>query len=164
MLNTRGVWLVGGIVLGTIFGLSMAGLWPQVPVHAVATHGQDSFAIATGPVDADVEAVFVLDNLTGELRGAVLNNQLKRFNSHYKYNVAADFEKVKNPHYLMVTGMLRPVGVDVGSSVVYIAELTSGQLNAYGVPYSSAAAANGVTQKYSFQLFDRTKFRTVVVR
>ena len=39
MLNTRGVWLVGGIVLGTIFGLSMAGLWPQVPVHAVATHG-----------------------------------------------------------------------------------------------------------------------------
>jgi len=164
MLNSRGVWLVTGVVLGAVLGLCSAGVWPQVPLHAVATHGQDSFAIATGPVDSDVEGVFFLDFLTGELRGAVLNNQLKKFNSFYQYNVSKDFPTAKNPHYLMVTGMQRPVGENVGSSVIYIGELASGQVNAYGIPYSTAAAQTGATQKFTFVLLDRIKFRTVVVR
>src|SRR5262245_32944556 len=57
MRESKVVWLVVGLVMGLVVGLNVAGIWPQVPLHAVATHGQESFAICTAPLDQDVEAV-----------------------------------------------------------------------------------------------------------
>ena len=53
-------------------GLVLSGLWPQTPLHATATDRSDTFAIATGAVDDDTEAVYFLDFLTGDLRAVVL--------------------------------------------------------------------------------------------
>ncbi len=59
MTNSKTAWLAWGVLAGLVVGLNVAGVWPQVPLHAVATHGQDTFAICT-PMDNDVEGVFVL--------------------------------------------------------------------------------------------------------
>src|SRR5450432_3302342 len=91
MGNTRVAWLAMGLVAGLAVGLNIAGVWPQVPLHAVATHGQDNFAICTGPMDSDVEAIFVLDFATGDLKAAALNVQTRRFNTLFEYNVVHDF-------------------------------------------------------------------------
>ena len=40
-------------------------------------------------MDEDVEAIFVLDDVTGDLKAAVLNVQTRRFNTLFEYNVAA---------------------------------------------------------------------------
>ena len=75
MAQSKAAWLAWGLVIGLIVGISLSGVLPQTPVHAVATHGQDSFAIATGLVQDNTEAIYFLDYLTGDLRAAVLSSQ-----------------------------------------------------------------------------------------
>ena len=55
--QSRLTWIVAGIVVGLVIGLNIQGLWPNIPLHATATHGLDKFAIATGLVDDSVEAL-----------------------------------------------------------------------------------------------------------
>ena len=50
----------------------MAGFWPSVPLHAVATDKIETFSMATGHVEVDYEAVYFLDHLTGDLRAFVV--------------------------------------------------------------------------------------------
>ena len=95
--------LVAGIVIGLVVGLNMAGLWPNIPLHATATHGLDKFAIATGLVDDSVEALYFLDFLTGDMRAAVINPKTGKFNSFYTRNIATDFggagkERLRRDH------------------------------------------------------------------
>ena len=83
-------WLGIGLLLGVLLGLMVGGLWPDTPLHAVATDRTENFAMATGPVDDGVEAVYFLDFLTGTLRAAVLSNQSRGFHAHYEANVNVD--------------------------------------------------------------------------
>src|SRR3989304_5318782 len=84
------VWL--GI--GLLAGLMIGGLWPDTPLHAVATDSTDNFAMATGFVDDGIEAIYFLDFLTGTLRAAVLSNQSRGFQARYEANVNADLAGV----------------------------------------------------------------------
>jgi hypothetical protein len=88
MIQARATWLVVGMLFGLVGGLNLAGLWPQIPVHAVATHGQENFAMCTAPMDTDVGGVYLLDFLTGDLKCAVLSEQTGKFNSLFEHNVA----------------------------------------------------------------------------
>ena len=144
MFQSRWSCVVLGIVIGAVVAANVSGLWPQIPVHASATHGQENFAIATGPIGVDVEVVYILDYLTGELKAAALNLQTAKFMSFFEHNISKDFPvSGKNPHYLMVTGMadMRKGGQgQLGSSIVYVAEYTSGQIMAYGLPWTASRA------------------------
>ena len=68
--KSRSGYLGIGLVIGLIIGLNIEGLWPSVPLHASSTHGIEKFAIATGLVDNNVEALYFLDFLTGDMRAA----------------------------------------------------------------------------------------------
>ena len=99
--------------------------------------------MATGPVDAEVEAVYLLDFLTGDLGAMVLGKQPRTWTGFFKTNVAADLalDPQKNPKFLMVTGMagLRRAGgsrQQPSSAVCYVAEITSGKIVAYAIPWS----------------------------
>ena len=61
-------WLVA-VGIGLVAGLVLSGFWPHTPLYAVATDRIETFAMATGPVDDEVEAVYFLDFLTGDLAG-----------------------------------------------------------------------------------------------
>lgn len=123
------VWLVLGLIAGVLIGQ----FWPNTPLHAVATDRLENYAIATGPVDEDMEAVFFLDFLTGTLRAAVLSRDSRtpKFRAFYEANINADLARTvtvlnagrtsgrktrgaaamagmvqvpQSPNYLMVTG------------------------------------------------------------
>ena len=142
---SRLVWLG----LGLAGGLILCGIWPQAPLHAVATDRVDTFAIATGFVDDGVEAVYFLDFLTGDLNAVVLGRQGRMFTARYGANVLAHLgvDASKNPKYMMVTGaadMRRGVGgTQLSPSVVYVAEVTTGSVAAYAIPWTKAAFSTG---------------------
>ena len=92
--------------LGCVLGLALSQLLPLAPLHAVATDRQDMLALATGEVEPGVEAVFVLDFLSGDLRAGILNPETHTFTATYFRNIVADLkvETGKTPRYLIVTG------------------------------------------------------------
>ena len=79
------VWLAIGLLVGFVIG----GLWPDTPLHAVATDRTENFAMATGFVDDGVEAIYFLDFLTGTLRAAVLSNQGAAFRNRRGANIGS---------------------------------------------------------------------------
>lgn len=140
--NRSAIWLLVGLIGG--FGL--ATLWPAQPAQAVATDRSDHFAICTVDVGFNnPEAVFVLDFLTGRLYGGCLNQQSGQFTNRYFRNIAGDFVaegasgKAGKPKFAIIPGatyMNSATGGTTSTSVIYIAELTSGKVNCYNFQYS----------------------------
>ena len=155
-----------GLAIGMLFALMFAGCWPNAPLHAVATDRTDGFAIATGYCDESVEAVYFLDFLTGNLTAAVVSKQTGRFNAYYTHNVDADLHvnPGRPPRFLLTTGnaeLLRTGGKTsaLSRSLVYVAELQSGNVAAYAIPWSSSAWNAGQTVRGQFTLLDVGRFR-----
>jgi len=170
MLKSRLSFLALGLVIGAVVGLNVGGFWPHIPVHAVATQGIDNFILATGPLDEEVEAVIFLDGLTGDLKAAAIGMIQGKFNALFSYNINKDFGNVKAPKYLMTTGMVnlrRGAGagnVAPSNSAVYIAEATTGQVAAYGIPWNNSMRVNNQPQQGAFYPLDIWKVRNVAVR
>jgi len=138
MQCNRFAWLT----LGLIGGLVLCTFWPQTPLHAVATDRSDTFAIATGPVDSDIEAIYFLDFLTGDLRAAVLGVQGIGFTALYQYNVREDLKVAadKTPKFQMVTGMINirrgSARARPSAAAVYVADANTGLVAAYAIPWA----------------------------
>jgi hypothetical protein len=165
-----GIRIALGVGAAFVFGLLSAGVWPSVPLHAVATDRNDSFAMATGCCDEQVEAVYFLDFLTGDLSAAVVSKQTGRFNAFYTYNVTGDLGvgPGRAPRYLLTTGTadLRRSGgksTSLSRALLYVAELNSGKVAAYAIPWSSSAWNAGQTLRGQFTLLDVGRFRNTGV-
>jgi hypothetical protein len=162
--SMRAAWMAAGIVIGFILG----GLLPDSPLHATATDRADNFALATGTIEEGIEAIFTLDFLTGDLNAYVLNPTTRNFSSMYHRNLLADFKiEGKAPKFLMVTGMadLRGGGQSQFSeSVVYVAELSSGLLGVYAVPFNPGSINRVNPQKQPLIPLTMLPFRTTAVR
>ena len=147
------VWLG----LGLLAGLMVAGFWPSVPLHAVATDKIDTFSMATGPVESDYEAVYFLDHLTGDLRAYVIGRSAMSANGfgvlQYSYrNVLQEDFKTdgdKTPKFLMVTGVCdlnrggRGGNAMPSRAVLYVADVSSGTACAYALPFNATQHTTG---------------------
>lgn len=185
--GTMGLVLVVGVVaglagaMGVVIGMNVGAPeettykvdWPSVQqLHATATHAGEGFAMATGAVDEDGEGLFILDYLTGDLRGMLLNVRSGKFNSFYEHNVVEDLgtADVKNPKYVLLTGRAAfrdGIGVPrtrLSRSAIYVAELTSGVVAAYAVPWTPGHQQLGRPTKSRFVALDRAKFRDLAIR
>jgi len=158
--------LLTGLGIGLVIGMMFAGYWPNVPIHAVSTDRTDGLAIATGPCDDSVEAVYFLDFATAELSAAVVSKQNGHFNAFYTHNVAADLgiNPGKPPRFVLATGTvdLRRSGgktTALSRSLVYVAEKECGKVAAYAIPWSSPAWNAGQTMRGEFTLLDVGRFR-----
>jgi len=161
--------LIVGMALGAALTAGWHGLTSLPKAHAVATHGSDNFAIATGLVDEQIEALYFLDFLTGDLRAAVVSRRNAEFTGYFRHNVLADFEGIADPpRFLMVTGtadLPRGRGASqLGRSLIYVAEATSGQVVAYALPYNSTLNAAGAPQTGQFLRVASGSFRDAFVR
>jgi hypothetical protein len=141
LIDHRLTWLA----VGLLAGLGFSQFWPHEPALAAVTDRNDKFAMATTPVSIldTVEGVFVLDFLTGRLTGAVLNAKAGVFGHAYFRNVAADFkvDPTGNTNYAIVAGRAQLPSrgrVSMATGVVYVAELSSGRVIAYGFPYNES--------------------------
>ncbi len=136
------------MTMGLIAGLAIAFVWPHEHAAAVVGDRNDKFAVVTAAVDATafVEGVFVLDFLTGQLRGSVLNPTAGAFAVLYARNVAQDFNVNPNEPgtYAIVSGrtnMNASGGGQPAASCIYVAELTSGKVVAYSFPAGGRGGA-----------------------
>lgn len=168
MVRTKQSRLFIAVGIGLLGGLILSGLWPNAPLYAVATDRIDSFAMATGPVDSELEALYLLDLLTGDLTALVLGKQPGIWSGQFHANVAADLgiDPQRNAKYLMVTGMvpLRRGGgsrQQPSSAMCYVAEITSGRVAAYTIPWSPSMYAAGQMQRTPLLRAGTTQFRQV---
>ncbi len=152
--------------VGLVLGLILSGLWPHTPLHAVSTDHGETYAIATGPVDNEVEAIYFLDFLTGDLGAVVLGRQPRTWTGFFHTNVSADLgvDPQKNPKFLMATGMaaLRRGGgsrLQPSNAVCYVAEVTSGKVAAYAIPWSPPMYSANQIQSGALVLVAATPFR-----
>ena len=161
--------MVLGVFVGAVVSAAWLGVGQGSQVLATATHGESNFAIATGPADNAIEAFYFLDFLTGDLRAAVISRRTGEFTALFEHNIQGDFQVLsKNPKYLMVTGVADlPRGrasTQIGTSLIYVAEATSGQVCAYALPFNSSLNAAGKPQRGGLELIASGSFRTTVVR
>ncbi len=143
----------------------------SVPVLQAATAtNDDSFAVATGRIDEDVEGFFTLDFLTGELQCVVMNYRIAKLNAVFKTNVLKDLgvDQEKAPKYLMATAEVDfPRGGTIArpaQSVVYVLDTVTGNFAAYGLPWRRELAAAGRPQLGVLQLLDVGRARTAALR
>lgn len=135
--DNRMFWLA----LGFVAGLGLSYLWPHEPLQAGTVDSNDQFAMVTSRSGlGGGEAVFVLDFLTGRLVGAAISAQTGQFTQFYMYNVSADFgiDPETKPRYAITSGdaeLPRRGREQFGASLIYVAELKSGGVVAYGFPY-----------------------------
>jgi hypothetical protein len=130
---------VSALVFGFAVGVAAMWLWPQQELTAGTGNSSDNFSMVTVPVEgvADTEAVFILDHLTGILRGGRLNSGTGSFTHHYLRSIAADFQVragQKSPEYCIVSGsaQFNAGGNQPARGALYVAEKTSGAVIAYG--------------------------------
>jgi hypothetical protein len=159
------------MAIGLALGLVLSGFWPHTPLHAVSVDRGETFAIATGPVDNEVEAVYFLDFLTGDLGALVLGRQVGTWTGFFRTNVSTDLgvDPQKNPKFLMVTGMaaLRRSGgtrVQPSAAMCYVAEVTSGKVAAYAIPWSPSMHAAGQVQNGALVMVASAPFRQTGAR
>lgn len=163
---------LGWVTLGILVGFLLSVFMPAQPLHAVATSGQDNFQLSTGLLDNTVEGVFFLDGLTGVLKGAAMNVVNYQFTTVFETNVLNDMklDPSKSPKFLMVTGLaeLRRTATQFqpGLALIYIAELNSGTLAAYGVQWNigRTTQATPAPQMTRFVLLGTLQLRNVAVR
>lgn len=164
-LFARGVCLT----LGVLIGIAAGGFMPHAPLHAVSNDRGETFAICTAPMDEEVEAIFFLDFLTGDLRAAALSPATRKFIAYYQLNImqALGVDATKAPRYLMVSGMLdmrRGMGPRLGRGLVYIAEANSGKVAAFAVPWAREVVNARQTIQAALIPLDAATFRTAAVR
>jgi hypothetical protein len=165
------VWPVAGVLVGVVVGLFFGGVM-HAPLHAVATDRQDNFAMATVPLDDDQEAVVFLDFLTGDLKATLFNvvrGPQPTIGVIYTKNILQDLgvDATKNPKFLLVGGRLqmRPQGqMQFGGSVIYVAEVNSGKVGVYAMPYNRGALQNASEAQGQFQTVFVGEFRKAVIR
>jgi hypothetical protein len=144
-------WLVA-VFVGLIGGIAVAQLWPrnelEIPIRAMATDRIDTYGMATGALDSELEAVYFLDFLTGQLSAMVVGKQGGIFGP-LQADVARDLQvdPQKNPKFMMVTGFanLRRSGsrLQWSGAVCYVAEVTTGQVAAYAIQWSPTMYQSG---------------------
>jgi len=186
MLRRRrfGSWgmLAAGLIIGLTIGTAAAvgvlvGQRSSLPagmpslaelkLKAAASHGSDTFAIATGNVDEDVEGLFTLDFLTGDLQCFVINPRNGAVGGWFKTNVASvlSVERGKKPAYLLTTGHINVQGGYGGTrpaaSICYVADANSGEVAAFSFPWAKAATSAGVAQATNMTLVKSWKARNL---
>ncbi len=156
-------WLImaGGLLLG----LGIASLWPNRPLTAAVSDRNEKFGMCTVTMTEGLEAVFVLDFLTGRLTGACLGKQGNGFVVFFAADAAADLSvKTAKPQYAMTTGFASIRGTPAAqpaASVIYVAELNSGTVGCYAIPFKLPNVKNPVPIK--LVPLDRYQFRDAAV-
>jgi hypothetical protein len=159
--------MTAGVVIGMKADANQVAALDELRLKASASHGAETFAIATGQIDSEVEGLFCLDYLTGDLSCYVISARGKGFAGLFKTNIVKDLpvEKGKKPAYVMVTGGINVRGnPNAPQSLVYVADSNSGVWACYSFTWVKSAASAGVTQAQPMVLVTGGKARELTIR
>ena len=164
--------MTAGVVLGRRTAQPVAGAanLSDMRLKAMASHGNDSFAVATGVIDDEVEGLYTLDFLTGDLQCYVVNPRNGALGGWFKTNVSKDMmlEGSKKPNFLLVTGTIQVQGASGNARpagcLCYVVDGNTGNVAAYSFPWGKSMVAGGVPQSSPMTTVGKWKTRTVGVR
>lgn len=170
-----GLLIGGAMTAGVLMGrrtapLADGGSLGDLRLKAMAAHGNDSFAIATGVIDDEVEGLYTLDFLTGDLQCFVINPRTGNYGGWFRTNVSKDLspEGSKKPSFLLVTGTIQVQGATgnqrPAGSLCYVVDANTGNAAAYSFPWGKSISAQGVPQSTPMITVAKWKTRTVGVR
>lgn len=173
-----GLALAIGIAIGMAAGgdqtaadLSADPMFRGMPVRAFGSSSGESYALTTGPVDGETEAVYAIDFLTGDLYAWVYYPRIGQFGAQFgPYNVTTDLksEAGKTPSYVMVAGqsdIRGPGGQSTfANSILYVADSNSGMVAAYAIPWDRNLAAQGAPQQATFARLGLFQGRKAAIR
>ena len=176
MLRGRRTKLWARLVIGLVVGLSLAGALAigvqigqrgqgatakvfgleELKLKAAASHGADTFAIATGLVDDEIEGLYTLDFVTGDLQCFVISPKSGGMAGRFMINVndprIFGAKKGKKPNFLLTTGMMSSGassgGAKLAASVCYVVDANTGDVAAFGFPWNKAQVNNGGMQTF----------------
>lgn len=169
--------LAAGLGLGLLIGLGMmigaisagnhqvndrttiVSLPKGIPLEAGTASSGKQISMATGPIDGEVEGVFVLDHLTGKLTCFIANYRALGSATipligQFEANVTADLglEKGKDTDYVLSVGGISALrGGNTGTSapamcVVYVADGNTGNVVGYSLLWNTTLAKSGRPQ------------------
>ncbi len=156
LVPTRPLYLLAGFVLVFTVGYMVGSVIPeqnvspkQFPViHAMTSQSGDSFAVCTVPISNGLDGLFILDFLTGDLSGGVINPMTSKFSATFRQPVLDDLGfqpgQDKNPKFLLVAGQaekLRNPSARLAPAVLYVTNCASGVTVAYGIPLANQLGA-----------------------
>jgi hypothetical protein len=169
-----GIAIAVGVAIGMRSGDNLADRFPieELKLKAFAGHGNETFAIATGPVDGTVDGVFCLDYLTGDLTGYVIHPRSGRFGAAFKTNITKDLpiEQGKKPAYALTLGRLNQVAsysnIKPGGSIIYVADCNTGNVAAYCFPWNDTFSKNPQQTLLAIPMItlDKAKARDLKIR
>ena len=116
--------------------------------------------MATGLIDGNVEGLFVLDHVSGNLQCWLLSPKTGAVGGIYIANVGADLAgagKAGEADYVMTTGNFFFSGASTtsaapGQSVCYVADASSGNVVGYGLVYNKQGMKRGILQKGALKI------------
>ena len=156
LVPTRQLYLLTGLVLVFTVGYMVGSVVPwqneapkQYPViHAMTSQAYDSFAVCTVPISNGLDGFFILDFLTGDLSGGVINPMTSKFSATFRHSVLNDLgfqpDRDKNPKFLLVAGQaekLRNPSARLAPAALYVTNCASGVTVAYGIPLANQIGA-----------------------
>lgn len=144
---------------------------PPVNLHAGTAARTKSMSMATGWIDGNVEALFVLDHVTGNLQCWLLNKRTGKVGGIYRANAAADLAvagKTGTPDYLMTTGNFIFEGGVSGNnkpskSICYVCDANTGNVVGYNVVYNEQIINRGGAETGSLVLVCKGAARAAAV-
>ena len=159
-----------GVLAGTNFAAMNLKQSP-LPLHAGTAVTGKSMSMATGLIDDQVEGLYVLDHVSGNLQCWTLNARTGAVGGVYRANVAADLvaDKTGVADYVMTTGNFFYDGGVSGNlvpakSVVYVADVTTGNVVGYGLAYDKQADRRGVVQAGELKVMCKGASREIMTR
>lgn len=154
---TLAVMLLVAVCFGAAIGVALgrSSRRPSLPVvQAMTAMTDENFAACTATLASGLgggtEGFFLLDFLTGDLSGGVLNPATSTFGVSYRHNVLADLGfqpgQAKDPRFLLVAGQadLRRGRPPLAPTVLYVTDCSSGTTVAYGIPYNAPKTGGSV--------------------
>jgi hypothetical protein len=154
-------------------GSSVGNSTHFIGVQAVATARNDAFSAATGPIDEDVEGLFLLDPLTGQLSCYIMNTSTFKFTMVFRYNQLLEdlgMKKDKGARLLLLTGLVdykSQTGTERPSeAVAYIVDSSTGNFAAYAVPWQKGLHTSSQKKPHigTFRLLDKGISRNIELR
>lgn len=144
-----------------------------IGVQATGTARNDAFSAATGSIDENVEGLFLLDPLTGQLSCYILNPYKLGFTMAYRYDKVLqdlDMQKDKGARLLLVTGLVDyklKTGIERPSeAVAYVVDSSTGNFAAYAVPWNKGLLTTSQKKPHigALRLLDKGKSRNIELR
>ena len=168
------IGLGGAFSIGWSFGTRPVNLPSILPslLHADSASGGKAVSTATGRIDDDLEGLFILDHLTGNLICVMISPRTGLEAGIYQANVTTQLgaDKIGDLDFVMTTGFNafgsagRTDNRRPAQCVCYVVEGNSGRALGYSLSFNRTGLQQGVVQNGQLDLIWQGSFRADNIR